>query len=125
MSPSNARKVGGKELVAAGDEFRVGPPAVLDEVGFLICAVPWAYGRFRVGDAGEVDALTSMMLAAPVVEPRPAVPQVAADARKQDAGFFGEFAAGGFGQGFDVGNLTITELISEFGLRRDVVEPAG
>ena len=62
------RKVRGKELVAAGGEFGAGPPAVLDEAGFLIGSVFRLHGRHDAGDAGEVDALAPVVLTAQVAE---------------------------------------------------------
>lgn len=62
------RKVGRKEFVAAGSEFGLGPPAVLDEARLLVGGVLGPQGGCGAGDAGEVDALASVVLAAPVVE---------------------------------------------------------
>lgn len=94
------RQVGGKEFVAAGCEFWVGPPAVLDEAGFLVGGVLGPQSGRGVGDAGEVDALTAVVLAAPVMEAGLAVPEVTSDAVNKDAGLLGKLAPGGVGQGF-------------------------
>jgi len=41
----------------------LGPPAVLDEAGFLVGRVLRSPNRCRLADAGEVDALTPVVLA--------------------------------------------------------------
>jgi hypothetical protein len=61
-------QVGREELVGAGGEFGVGPPAVPDEAGFLVRGVLRLQGRCGVGDAGKIDTLAPVVLAAPVAE---------------------------------------------------------
>jgi hypothetical protein len=94
------RQVGWEEFVATCGEFGLGPPAVLDEAGLLVGGALGPQGGRGVGEAGEVDALSSVVLAAPVVEAGLAVPEVGPDVVEEDAGLLYEFAAGGIGEAF-------------------------
>jgi hypothetical protein len=91
-------QVGWEEFVAAGYEFGVGPPAVLDEAGLLVGGVLGPQDGRGVGDTGEIDALASVMITTAVVEAGLAVPEVRSDVVKKDAGLLGELATGGIGK---------------------------
>lgn len=89
----------GEEFVAARGELGLGPPAVFGEAGFR-----WQCGGAAVGcgvgGVGEVDAFAAVVVVSAAVEAGFAVPEVGSDVVDEDPGFFGEFAAGGLGQGF-------------------------
>jgi hypothetical protein len=50
-----------------------------------------------VGDAGEVDGFVAVVFLASVAEAGVAVLEVGSEVVEEDAGFLGEFAAGGVG----------------------------
>jgi hypothetical protein len=68
-----------------------------EESCFLVGGVPGGLGGCGAGDAGEVDALAAVVVLALVAEAGLAVPEVGSEVGDEDAGLFGEFAAGGVG----------------------------